>query len=121
MVFTGVETGTLSKKETGFTASLKWFWRRGRERFIDPALIGAGVVGAAILVGVGTHFFISSALGVSAEALRQDYVSFVPTALEGLAAGGIVGGIAGIIREHRRNEDQVRKLTEDSLFGLGGK
>lgn len=120
MALTEVEKGTYSKKETGFTASLRGIWRRGRERFFEPALAGAGVASAAILAAVGIHFFASSAFGVNPEVLRQAYVAVLPKAF---LAGAVLGGIAGIVREYRKNEYNVRKLTEDSLFGpcIGGK
>ena len=71
---------------------LQRFWRRGRERFIDSALIGVGIASAAVLVGTGIHFFASSTSGVSAEVLRPIYASILPPLTLYLTANGPCSG-----------------------------
>lgn len=86
-------------------------WRRGRERFIDSALTGAGVAAGLAIVGTDVHFFVSRAIGVTPEALRQTYEAFLPTAaLTMVAVGVTVGVIAEMLRSRKQTEPNKNRF-----------
>lgn len=110
----GAESALESKLK--LLSPIKDLWRRGRERFIDPALMGMGVAAGILLVGVYGHFAGSAILGVSPEALRQTYVNTLPTLT---TVGAVIGGFAGIIHRHTKN----RSAKSVEMYGrcIGGK